>query len=178
MGARPRARTMTVPATAVTVSTAGRTPAATPSGPASGTEPRGDSSPFRLRVALFEDEGTNFLRERRPAPLAGGDDPKAALAEWDRPACRQGCSSLPVDAFDGDEAVGGIGRCVGGVLGEIGRPRLRFRAAARDQALARAGRAHSGMLSATRMFGTSSSSIALGSGPEFPPALLLVHPGR
>ena len=72
MGTRPYAPTMTIPATEVIVSTADRTLAEAASDPDSGTEPRGDSSPVRLRVTLFEGEGTKFFRERRPVRLAGG----------------------------------------------------------------------------------------------------------
>ena len=83
------------------------------SGPASGTEPRGDSSPIRLRVALFEEEGTKFLRERRPIRLvrpapsrrAGEDDPEAAQAEGIGRHAGEGAPPCPVDPFDGDEAV-------------------------------------------------------------------------
>ena len=137
MGARPCALTMTVPATAMTVSTAGRTLAAAAAAPASGTEPRDDSSPTRLRVALFEDEGTKFLRERRPTPLAGGDDPDGVLADRRGVGRHADESALPcpVDAFDRDEVVGGVE----GAFGDIGRHRLRFREATRDRVLARAG---------------------------------------
>ena len=87
---------MSIPATAVIVSTAGRTPAAASSDLASGTEPRGDPSPIRLRVALFKDEGTEFFRERRPALIARGNGPNAAVpAEKGRPSCRRERSSLP-----------------------------------------------------------------------------------
>ena len=45
--------------------------------------------------------GAKMARHKRPTAtfeeswLARGNDPKAALAEGDRPACRRGCSSLP-----------------------------------------------------------------------------------
>lgn len=119
---------------------------------------------------------------------AKGDPPSTRAETTRRPRWRkrvgryadEGGLPCPVDAFDGDEAVGGVGRRVvarSEMSVVIGSGSARWRVVGCLRGL-EAGRSRSGRLPATRTFETSSSSIALGPGPELPPALPVAHQGR